>query len=50
MELGAVEIITLGKMGGFKMFNATTLKAGIGVAVGFFIYMSFVKPNVPFLR
>lgn len=50
MDMGAVEIITLGKLGGFKMFNSTTLKAGIGVALGFFVYMSFIKPNVPFLR
>ena len=44
------EIIMLGQAGGMKMFNTTTVKAGIGVAIGFLIYMSFVKPNVPFLR
>ena len=45
-----IEIITIGRLGGLKMFNTTTLKAGIGVAVGFFVYMSFIKPSVPFLR
>lgn len=30
--------------------NMQTFKAGAGVAIGWLIYMSFVKPNVPFLR
>jgi len=47
--MDGLDIILLGRMGGFKMFNATTLKAAIGVALGMFAYTAFIKPNVPFL-